>query len=52
MVLLLKLLGQLLQVLILVLIAVPSFALLYSLDEVVDPAVTIKANRSSVVLVL
>jgi cytochrome c oxidase subunit 2 len=28
--------------LILVLIAVPSFALLYSLDEVVDPAVTIK----------
>ena len=29
--------------LILVLIAVPSFALLYSLDEVVDPAVTIKA---------
>ena len=38
--------------LILVLIAVPSFALLYSLDEVVDPAVTIKANRSSMVLVL
>jgi len=29
--------------LILVLIAIPSFALLYSLDEVVDPAVTIKA---------
>lgn len=29
--------------LILVLIAVPSFALLYSLDEVVDPAVTVKA---------
>ena len=28
--------------LILVLIAIPSFALLYSLDEVVDPAVTIK----------
>lgn len=28
--------------LILVLIAVPSFALLYSLDEVVDPAVTVK----------
>lgn len=29
--------------LILLLIAIPSFALLYSLDEVVDPAVTIKA---------
>lgn len=29
--------------LILVLIAVPSFALLYSLDEMVDPAVTVKA---------
>nr|NP_042254.1 cytochrome oxidase, subunit II [Prototheca wickerhamii]AAD12642.1 cytochrome oxidase, subunit II [Prototheca wickerhamii] len=29
--------------LILIFIAVPSFALLYSLDEVVDPAVTIKA---------
>jgi len=29
--------------LILVMIAVPSFALLYSLDEVVDPAVTVKA---------
>ncbi len=29
--------------LILVLIAIPSFALLYSLDEVIDPAVTIKA---------
>lgn len=29
--------------LILVFIAIPSFALLYSLDEVVDPAVTIKA---------
>lgn len=29
--------------LILVLIAVPSFALLYSMDEVVNPAVTIKA---------
>ena len=29
--------------LILVLIAIPSFALLYSMDEVVDPAVTIKA---------
>lgn len=29
--------------LILVLIAIPSFALLYSLDEIVDPAVTIKA---------
>jgi len=29
--------------LILIAIAVPSFALLYSLDEVVDPAVTIKA---------
>ena len=29
--------------LILVLIAVPSFALLYSMDEVVDPAVTVKA---------
>ena len=29
--------------LILVLIAVPSFALLYSMDSVVDPAVTIKA---------
>lgn len=28
--------------LILVLIAIPSFALLYSMDEVVDPAVTIK----------
>lgn len=28
---------------ILVLIAIPSFALLYSLDEIVDPAVTIKA---------
>jgi cytochrome c oxidase subunit 2 len=28
--------------LILVLIAVPSFALLYSMDEVVDPAVTLK----------
>nr|YP_684408.1 cytochrome c oxidase subunit 2 [Oltmannsiellopsis viridis]ABC96367.1 cytochrome c oxidase subunit 2 [Oltmannsiellopsis viridis] len=28
--------------LILVLIAVPSFALLYSLDEVVDPAITLK----------
>jgi cytochrome c oxidase subunit 2 len=28
---------------ILVLIAIPSFALLYSMDEVVDPAVTIKA---------
>ena len=28
---------------ILVLIAIPSFALLYSLDEVVDPAVTVKA---------
>lgn len=28
--------------LILVLIAIPSFALLYSLDEVVDPAVTLK----------
>lgn len=29
--------------LILLIIAVPSFALLYSLDEVVDPAVTVKA---------
>ncbi len=29
--------------LILVLIALPSFALLYSIDEVVDPAVTLKA---------
>jgi cytochrome c oxidase subunit 2 len=29
--------------LVLVLIAIPSFALLYSLDEVCDPAVTIKA---------
>jgi cytochrome c oxidase subunit 2 len=29
--------------LILVLIAIPSFALLYSMDEVVDPGVTIKA---------
>ena len=29
--------------LILLLIAVPSFALLYSLDEIVDPSVTIKA---------
>lgn len=29
--------------LILVFIAIPSFALLYSMDEVVDPAVTIKA---------
>jgi cytochrome c oxidase subunit 2 len=29
--------------LILILIAIPSFALLYSIDEVVDPAVTIKA---------
>ena len=29
--------------LILMLIAVPSFALLYSMDEVVDPAVTLKA---------
>ena len=29
--------------LLLVLIAIPSFALLYSLDEVVDPAVTLKA---------
>jgi cytochrome c oxidase subunit 2 len=29
--------------LILVLIAIPSFALLYSLDEVVDPALTLKA---------
>lgn len=29
--------------LILVCIAIPSFALLYSLDEIVDPAVTIKA---------
>nr|YP_001315116.1 cytochrome c oxidase subunit 2 [Chlorokybus atmophyticus]ABO15097.1 cytochrome c oxidase subunit 2 [Chlorokybus atmophyticus] len=29
--------------LILMLIAIPSFALLYSMDEVVDPAVTIKA---------
>lgn len=28
---------------ILVLIAIPSFALLYSLDEIVDPAITIKA---------
>ena len=28
--------------LILVLIAIPSFALLYSMDEVVDPAVTVK----------
>lgn len=29
--------------LILVMIAIPSFALLYSMDEVVDPAITIKA---------
>lgn len=29
--------------LILILIAIPSFALLYSIDEVVDPAVTVKA---------
>lgn len=29
--------------LILVFIAIPSFALLYSMDEVVDPAVTVKA---------
>lgn len=29
--------------LVLVLIAIPSFALLYSMDEVVDPAVTVKA---------
>jgi cytochrome c oxidase subunit 2 len=29
--------------LILVLIAIPSFALLYSMDEIVDPAITIKA---------
>jgi cytochrome c oxidase subunit 2 len=28
---------------ILMFIAIPSFALLYSMDEVVDPAVTIKA---------
>ena len=29
--------------LILILVAVPSFALLYSIDEVIDPAITIKA---------
>ena len=29
---------------ILVIIAVPSFALLYAMDEVVDPAMTIKVN--------
>lgn len=29
--------------LVLILIAIPSFALLYSLDEVIDPAITIKA---------
>jgi cytochrome c oxidase subunit 2 len=29
--------------LILMLIAIPSFALLYSMDEIVDPAITIKA---------
>jgi cytochrome c oxidase subunit 2 len=29
--------------LILAVIAVPSFALLYSMDEVVDPAITVKA---------
>ena len=28
---------------VLALIAVPSFALLYSIDEVIDPAITIKA---------
>ena len=28
---------------ILMFIAIPSFALLYSMDEVVDPAITIKA---------
>ena len=38
--------------LILILIAIPSFALLYSMDEVVDPAVTIKAIWSSMVLEL
>jgi cytochrome c oxidase subunit 2 len=32
----------LIPALILVTIAVPSFALLYSVDEVVDPALTIK----------
>lgn len=28
---------------VLALIAIPSFALLYSMDEIIDPAVTIKA---------
>jgi cytochrome c oxidase subunit 2 len=28
--------------LILIVVAIPSFALLYSIDEVVDPAITIK----------
>ena len=37
MVLLLKLFGLLYLALILLIVAVPSFALLYSMDEVIDP---------------
>jgi hypothetical protein len=44
-----KLVGSKLAVpapsLILVLIAIPSFALLYSMDELVDPAITVKVRR-------
>ena len=31
-------------------IAVPSFALIYSMDEVIDPAVTLKVQGFQVVL--
>lgn len=37
---------------ILMFIAVPSFALLYSMDEVIDPAITLKVVGHPVVLVL
>jgi cytochrome c oxidase subunit 2 len=39
---LLEIVWTIIQALILVLIAVPSFALLYSLDEILDPQITLK----------
>nr|QNR39872.1 cytochrome c oxidase subunit 2 [Cyanidiococcus yangmingshanensis]UNJ18956.1 cytochrome c oxidase subunit 2 [Cyanidioschyzonaceae sp. 2 FvB-2021] len=40
---LIELIWTVVPILILILIAVPSFALLYSIDEIINPAVTVKA---------
>lgn len=37
---------------ILMLIAVPSFSLLYSMDEIIDPTITLKAIGHQLVLVV